>query len=196
MRCTEKRKRLQATAERQPNGWVLCPLKRTRSQYRMDVNGRDVNGAAHGAHCTFEITLLQAITLTLLLVCAFSPKVQKYLLGSLITALLRYIAKRHKESAKINTLHNARKRKRFPNANLWLGSCPLERTRLIAERASLLAKWSVSAQRFRAVARANLFAQRTLTDKKITQSFDCVILVDVNGLEPLTFSTSRRHSTS
>ena len=33
-------------------------------------------------------------------------------------------------------------------------------------------------------------------DKKITQSFDCVILVDVNGLEPLTFSTSRRHSTS
>ena len=31
------------------------------------------------AHCTFEITLLQAITLTLLLVCSFSPKVQKYL---------------------------------------------------------------------------------------------------------------------
>ena len=46
------------------------------------------------------------------------------------------------------------------------------------------------------VVRANLFALRTLTDKKITQSFDCVILVDVNGLEPLTFSTSRRHSTS
>nr|DAX00012.1 MAG TPA: hypothetical protein [Caudoviricetes sp.] len=35
------------------------------------------------AHCTFEIALSQAITLTLLLVCAFSPKVQKYLLGSL-----------------------------------------------------------------------------------------------------------------
>ena len=34
------------------------------------------------AHCTFEIALSQAITLTLLLVCAFSPKVQKYLLGS------------------------------------------------------------------------------------------------------------------
>ena len=30
----------------------------------------------------FEITLSQAITLTLLLVCSFSPKVRKYLLGS------------------------------------------------------------------------------------------------------------------
>lgn len=40
-------------------------------------------------------------------------------------AVLRYIAKRHKVSAKINTLHNARKRKRFPNANLRLGSLPL-----------------------------------------------------------------------
>ena len=33
-----------------------------------------------GAHCTFEITSLQAIMLTLLLVCAFfSTQVQKYL---------------------------------------------------------------------------------------------------------------------
>ncbi len=39
---------------------------------------------------------------------------------------MRYIAKRHKVSAKIDTLHNARKRKRFPNANLRLGSLPLE----------------------------------------------------------------------
>ena len=37
---------------------------------------------AHVAHFVFEITLLQAIMLTLLLVCSFSPKVQKYLLGS------------------------------------------------------------------------------------------------------------------
>ena len=29
----------------------------------------------HVAHCTFEITLLQAIMLTLLLVCSFSPRV-------------------------------------------------------------------------------------------------------------------------
>ena len=36
-----------------------------------DVNGRDVNGAAHGAHCTFEIALSLAAMLTLLLVCAF-----------------------------------------------------------------------------------------------------------------------------
>ena len=35
---------------------------------------------SHGAHCTFEITLSQAITLTLMLVCAFfSTQVQKYL---------------------------------------------------------------------------------------------------------------------
>ena len=34
----------------------------------------------HGAHCAFEIALLQAIMLTLLLVCAFfSTQVQKYL---------------------------------------------------------------------------------------------------------------------
>ena len=102
-------------------GWVLCPLKRTRSQYRMDVDGRDVNGAAHGAHCTFEITLLQAITLTLLFVCALSPRVHSIPRGPLF---LKSTTKRHKVSAKINTLHNARKRKRFPNANLWLGSLP------------------------------------------------------------------------
>ena len=40
-------------------------------------------------------------------------------------AVLRYIAKRHNVSAKIDTLHNARKRKRFPNTNLRLGSCPV-----------------------------------------------------------------------
>ena len=79
----------------------------------------DVNGAAHGAHCTFEITLLQAIMLTLLFVCAFSPRVHSIPRGPLF---LKLTTKRHKVSAKINTLHNARKRKRFPNANLRLGS--------------------------------------------------------------------------
>ena len=43
------------------------------------------NPSVRGAHCTFEITLSGTITLTLLLVCAFSPKVQKYLLGSPLT---------------------------------------------------------------------------------------------------------------
>ena len=39
-----------------------------------------MNYIAYGAHCAFEITLLQAIMLTLLLVCAFfSTQVQKYL---------------------------------------------------------------------------------------------------------------------
>ena len=33
------------------------------------------------AHCTFEITLLQTIMLTLLLVCSFSPKVQSIFWG-------------------------------------------------------------------------------------------------------------------
>ena len=33
------------------------------------------NSSVRVAHCTFEITLSQAITLTLLLVCAFSPRV-------------------------------------------------------------------------------------------------------------------------
>ena len=33
------------------------------------------------AHCTFEITLLQAIMLTLLLVCSVSPKVQSIFWG-------------------------------------------------------------------------------------------------------------------
>ena len=40
------------------------------------------NSSVRGAHCTFEITLSGTITLTLLLVCSFSPKVQKYLLGT------------------------------------------------------------------------------------------------------------------
>ena len=34
----------------------------------------------HGAHCAFEITLLQAIMLTLMLVCAFSPRKYKSIL--------------------------------------------------------------------------------------------------------------------
>ena len=86
-----------------------------------DVNGRDVNGAAHGAHCTFEIALSLAAMLTLMLVCAFSPRVHSIPRGPLF---LKLTTKRHKVTAKIDTLHNARKRKRFPNANLWLGSLP------------------------------------------------------------------------
>ena len=33
------------------------------------------NSSVRGAHCTFEITLSGTITLTLLFVCAFSPRV-------------------------------------------------------------------------------------------------------------------------
>ena len=58
-----------------------------------------------------------------------------YYLSASTKAILRYIAERHKVTAKINTVHNASVCKQPPNANLRLGSCPLERTRLIAERA-------------------------------------------------------------
>ena len=40
-------------------------------------------GANCVAHCTFEITLLRAIMLTLLLVCAFSPRVHSIPRGPL-----------------------------------------------------------------------------------------------------------------
>ena len=42
------------------------------------------------AHCTFEITLLQAIMLTLLLVCAFSPKVHSIFWGPLFAMTDNY----------------------------------------------------------------------------------------------------------
>ena len=72
------------------------------------------------AHCAFEITLLQAIMLTLLLVCAFSPRVHSIPRGPLISA---------RNDKKCVARKNASVCKQPPNANLWLGSCPLERTR-------------------------------------------------------------------
>ena len=48
--------------------------------------------AAH--NFAFEITLSQVITLTLLLVCAFSPKVQKYLLGSPFLTIFQVLPKK------------------------------------------------------------------------------------------------------
>ena len=116
-------------------------------------------GRPRVAHFAFEIVLSGAITLTLLLVCAFSPRVHSIPRGPLF---LKLTTKRHKVSAKINTLHNARKRKRFPNANLRLGSLP----------------------------------RKSQTKNAQPNRLCAFYLVDVNGLEPLTFSTSRRHSTS
>ena len=52
------------------------------------------NPSVRVAHFAFEITLSGAITLTLLLVCAFSPKVQKYLLGSPFLTNFRVLSKR------------------------------------------------------------------------------------------------------
>ena len=40
------------------------------------------NSSVRVANLAFEITLSETITLTLLLVCSFSPQVQKYLAGS------------------------------------------------------------------------------------------------------------------
>ena len=52
------------------------------------------NPSVRVAHFAFEITLSGAIALTLLLVCAFSPKVQKYLLGSPFLTNFRVLPKR------------------------------------------------------------------------------------------------------
>ena len=52
------------------------------------------NPSVRVAHFAFEITLSGAITLTLLLVCAFSPKVQKYLLGSPFLMSFRVLPKK------------------------------------------------------------------------------------------------------
>ena len=52
-----------------------------------------------GAHCAFEITLLQTIMLTLLLVCAFSPRVQSIPRGPLIwqcLAMTEYFVRKRK----------------------------------------------------------------------------------------------------
>ena len=104
--------------------------------------------------------------------CLFIPFPQKYKSIFWGPLFLKLTTKRHNVSAKTNTAHNARKRKQPPNANLWLGSCPLERTRLIAERASLLAKWSVFAQqpRFRANALHLTLCVRLLA---MSAAFDC-----------------------
>ena len=87
-----------------------------------DVNGRDVNGAAHGAHCTFEIALSLAAMLTLMLVCAFSPRVHSIPRGPLF---LKLTTKRHKVTVKTDTLHNASVCTQPPNANLMVGFLPL-----------------------------------------------------------------------
>ena len=56
-------------------------MEKKQPQKAVAVTACDVMSyIACGAHCAFEITLLQAIMLTLLLVCAFfSTQVQKYL---------------------------------------------------------------------------------------------------------------------
>ena len=82
---------------------VLCHSEE-RSDVRIAGNGHLVKECGYPsgrcvAHCTFEITLLQTIMLTLLLVCSFSPKVQSIFWGpricdsalSLNKAMLRQI---------------------------------------------------------------------------------------------------------
>ena len=56
--------------------------------------------------------------LTLLLVCAFSPRVHSIPRGPLF---LKLTTKRHKVTAKIDTLHNASVCTQPPNANLMVG---------------------------------------------------------------------------
>ena len=50
------------------------------------------NPSVRGAHCTFKIALSGAIMLTLLLVCAFSPRVQSIPRGPLDNAAMFFYA--------------------------------------------------------------------------------------------------------
>ena len=66
---------------------TLCKLKKlTISRvflvYHKGFVADKRNSEVNVAHCAFKIALSGAIMLTLLLVCSFSPKVQKCLLGS------------------------------------------------------------------------------------------------------------------
>ena len=101
-------------------------------------------GDCHASHASLLTNRLsQAAVGCLMLAYSFSSRAHSIPWGP------RFSARNDKKCVARN---NARVCKQPPNANLWLGSCPLERTRLIAERASSLAKWSVYAQqpRFRA----------------------------------------------
>mgnify|MGYP004701573187 FL=1 len=75
---------------------IYSPLK---SQNFDEIAGF-LTGSCEGAYAShnfaFEITFSQAITLTLLLVCDFSPKVQKYLLGSPFLTIFRVPEKTQK----------------------------------------------------------------------------------------------------
>ena len=75
-------------------------LSPTSTQYLVGTPWRffwgSENPSVRVAHFAFEITLSRAITLTLLLVCAFSPKVQKYLLGSPFLTIFRVSEKTQK----------------------------------------------------------------------------------------------------
>ena len=57
-----------------------------------------------------------------MLVCAFSPRVHSIPRGP---PFLKLTTKRHKVTAKIDTLHNASVCKQPPNANLMVGFLPL-----------------------------------------------------------------------
>ena len=57
--------------------WGALITRRKRREFDgfLEFFAGSENPCVRGALCTFEITLSQAITLTLLLVCAFSPRV-------------------------------------------------------------------------------------------------------------------------
>ncbi len=60
----------------------LFPIKRREFDGFLGFFAGSENPSVRVAHFTFEIALSGTIMLTLLLVCSFSPKVRKYLLGS------------------------------------------------------------------------------------------------------------------
>lgn len=109
------------------------PLERTRSQYRMDVDGQNVTLTDSFNSGTGEFT--RKVERQRVAVQGDSPR--KFICAEDVygrdvngaarhRVVLRYIAKRRVVTAKTNTVHNASVCKQPPNTNLRLGSLPLE----------------------------------------------------------------------
>ena len=93
------------------------------------------------AHCTFEITLLQAIMLTLLLVCAFSPRVHSIPRGPLIFARndVKRVARNKKPTKKHSlgclNINSLPKRQNFDEITAFLTGSEKSTTVLFLETA-------------------------------------------------------------
>ena len=92
---SEKSMKLKENKKRQDTLPFFTRRKRREFDDFLGFFAGSENPSVRGALCTFEITLSQAITLTLLLVCAFSPRVHSNPAGSPLTDF-RVLQKRRK----------------------------------------------------------------------------------------------------